>query len=142
LYRGHRPTGIEREQNQVGGAAHPNLFLNVGALYREGDISPAAVFLERSGRPYGGVEGDVPGTIPGGARLNVAAALALGSRVTSFAGLIARPPICRCFEILDAKVQVQRPALLAPVLAVVRAGLPARVPRRLRNAISCSSLRR
>jgi hypothetical protein len=56
--------------------------------------------------------------------------------------MIARPPICERFEILDTKIQIQRPALFALVFVVVRAGLRPRVPRRLTSALPFPSARR
>ena len=91
LGHGHRPGGIHQEQHQVGNALDADLALQVGLLDREGQ-APAlfgATLLERCGRPEGGVECDVIAPLTGGARLDIAAVLALRAGERPAAGVSA-----------------------------------------------------
>jgi len=95
LRDGHRPRRVHQKQHQIRHALNPDLALKIAGL--DGECQPLTTlfttFLVRGGGPKCGVESDIVATIPRGARLDIAAVLALRPRERSSAGMLASQPI-------------------------------------------------
>ena len=128
----HRPGGIDHEQHQVGGLLDADLALKIGRADGKGHplAQLGALALEGGGGAHGGVKGQVIGAPVGGARLDVAAALALGVGARAAPGALA-------IQLIQGGVQLARGKgaadldLLAPIPPIGIARLEDVLLRRL-----------
>jgi hypothetical protein len=90
LGNGHAPTGVDDEQDEVGGAANPYFFSQVALLEGQSGFGVVALFLIGGSGPQGSVEGQIGDFIffrQAGLNITAAFAVSLGAGAT--AGLVA-----------------------------------------------------